>query len=45
MEYKLEVVVLPVPDVDRAKDFYQWLGWRDGADLVAGPELVRQDPG
>lgn len=25
---KLEVVVLPVSDVDRAKDFYEGLGWR-----------------
>ncbi len=28
MDYKLEVVVLPVSDVDKAKDFYQGLGWR-----------------
>ena len=26
MDMKLEVVVLPVSDVDRAKDFYQALG-------------------
>jgi catechol 2,3-dioxygenase-like lactoylglutathione lyase family enzyme len=25
---KLEVVVIPVSDVDKAKDFYQRLGWR-----------------
>lgn len=25
---KLEVVVLPGSDVDRAKNFYQALGWR-----------------
>jgi catechol 2,3-dioxygenase-like lactoylglutathione lyase family enzyme len=25
---KLEVVVIPVSDVDKAKDFYQGLGWR-----------------
>jgi catechol 2,3-dioxygenase-like lactoylglutathione lyase family enzyme len=25
---KLEVTILPVADVDRAKDFYQNLGWR-----------------
>ena len=25
---KLEVVVLPVADVDRAKNFYKALGWR-----------------
>jgi catechol 2,3-dioxygenase-like lactoylglutathione lyase family enzyme len=28
MDIKLEVVVLPVSDVDRAKAFYQGLGWR-----------------
>jgi catechol 2,3-dioxygenase-like lactoylglutathione lyase family enzyme len=27
-EFKLEVVVLPVSDVDRAKEFYASLGWR-----------------
>jgi catechol 2,3-dioxygenase-like lactoylglutathione lyase family enzyme len=30
---KLEVVVLPVADVERAKDFYGQLGWRLDADL------------
>jgi catechol 2,3-dioxygenase-like lactoylglutathione lyase family enzyme len=30
---KLEVVVLPVSDVDRAKEFYQSLGWRLDADF------------
>lgn len=35
MDYKLEVVVVPVSDVDRAKDFYQSLGWRLDADFVA----------
>jgi catechol 2,3-dioxygenase-like lactoylglutathione lyase family enzyme len=33
---KLEVVTLPVSDVDRAKEFYQSLGWRLDADIVAG---------
>ena len=28
VEFKLEVVVLPVADVDRAKAFYEMLGWR-----------------
>ena len=28
MDVELEVVVLPVSDVDRAKAFYQGLGWR-----------------
>jgi catechol 2,3-dioxygenase-like lactoylglutathione lyase family enzyme len=29
---KLEVVVVPVSDVDRAKNFYQALGWRLDAE-------------
>jgi catechol 2,3-dioxygenase-like lactoylglutathione lyase family enzyme len=33
MDMKLEVVVLPVSDVDRAKDFYLRLGWREDADF------------
>ncbi|MGO8892412.1 MAG: VOC family protein, partial [Streptosporangiaceae bacterium] len=33
---KLEVVTLPVSDVDRAKRFYQSLGWRLDADIVRG---------
>ena len=28
VDMKLEVVTLPVSDVDRAKSFYQSLGWR-----------------
>jgi catechol 2,3-dioxygenase-like lactoylglutathione lyase family enzyme len=32
----LEVVTLPVSDVDRAKRFYAGLGWRVDADIVAG---------
>jgi catechol 2,3-dioxygenase-like lactoylglutathione lyase family enzyme len=39
MDMKLEVVVVPVSDVDRAKDFYQALGWRLGADFVAAPDF------
>jgi len=31
---KLEVVVIPVSDVDRAKRFYSDLGWRLDADFV-----------
>jgi catechol 2,3-dioxygenase-like lactoylglutathione lyase family enzyme len=34
MDMKLEVVVVPVADVDRAKDFYTALGWRLDADIV-----------
>ncbi len=33
-EFRLEVVVVPVSDVDRAKDFYGSLGWRLDADLA-----------
>ena len=39
MDYKLEVVVVPVSDVDRAKAFYQGLGWRLDADFVTGPDF------
>jgi catechol 2,3-dioxygenase-like lactoylglutathione lyase family enzyme len=35
-DMKLEVVTLPVSDVDRAKRFYQSLGWRLDADIVRG---------
>jgi catechol 2,3-dioxygenase-like lactoylglutathione lyase family enzyme len=33
-EFSLEVVVLSVSDVDRAKGFYQGLGWRLDADIA-----------
>ena len=33
---RLEVVTLPVSDVDRAKSFYESLGWRCDADIVVG---------
>ena len=36
---KLEVVTLPVSDVDRAKGFYQGLGWRLDIDLVVSDEV------
>jgi catechol 2,3-dioxygenase-like lactoylglutathione lyase family enzyme len=36
VDMKLEVVTLPVSDVDRAKRFYQSLGWRLDADIVRG---------
>jgi catechol 2,3-dioxygenase-like lactoylglutathione lyase family enzyme len=35
-DMKLEVVTLPVSDVDRAKAFYQSLGWRLDTDIVRG---------
>ena len=34
MDFRLEVIVLPVSDVDRAKDFYLSLGWRLDADFA-----------
>lgn len=33
MEFRLEVVRIPVSDMDRAKDFYQGLGWRLDFDV------------
>ncbi|HEX2103838.1 MAG TPA: VOC family protein [Solirubrobacteraceae bacterium] len=36
VDMKLEVVVVPVADVDRAKSFYQGLGWREDVDIAAG---------
>ena len=36
VDMKLEVVVIPVSDVDRAKEFYSKLGWRLDADRAAG---------
>ncbi len=40
MDLKLEGIVLPVTDVDRAKDFYQGLGFRLDADFP-GPDGFR----
>lgn len=37
MDMKLEVVILPVSDPDRAKRFYGQLGWRLDADFENGP--------
>ena len=34
VDMKLEVVVIPVSDVDRAKEFYAGLGWRLDADFA-----------
>ena len=39
VDMNLEVVTLPVADVDRSKAFYQSLGWRLDIDLVLGPEV------
>jgi catechol 2,3-dioxygenase-like lactoylglutathione lyase family enzyme len=40
VDLKLEVVVIPVSDVERAKQFYASLGWRLDADF-AGPDDYR----
>lgn len=39
MDYKLEVILLPVGDVDRAKDFYSSLGFNLDVDHRAGDEF------
>ena len=39
VDMKLEVVVIPVSDVDRAKRFYGGLGWRLDADFAAGDDF------
>ncbi len=36
---KLEVVVVPVSDVDRAKEFYERIGWRLDADVATGDDF------
>ena len=40
IDLKLEIVVIPVSDVERAKQFYAKLGWRLDADF-AGPDDYR----
>ena len=35
VDMKLEVVIIPVSDIDRAKEFYAKLGWRLDADFTA----------
>ena len=42
VDMKLEVVTIPVADVERAKAFYVGLGWRLDADFTAGDEHVVQ---
>jgi len=46
VDQKLEVVVLPVADVDRAKRFYEGMGWRADADFASGDDwrLVQVTP-
>ena len=38
VDMKLEIAVIPVSDVDRAKEFYARLGWRLDADYAAGDD-------
>jgi len=38
-DMKFEIVVIPVSDVDRAKDFYGKLGWRLDAEFASGDDL------
>ena len=42
VDTKLEVVVIPVSDADRAKEFYVRLGWRLDADRVDGEFRIIQ---
>ena len=39
LNMKLEVIVIPVSDVDRAKRFYRNLGWQLDADVVTDPDF------
>jgi predicted enzyme related to lactoylglutathione lyase len=41
-DMKIEVITLPVSDVDRAKAFYEGIGWRLDADLTYGDGRVVQ---
>jgi len=43
VDMKLEVVLLGVSDVDRAKAFYEKLGWRIDIDVAAGDS--QEEPG
>jgi len=39
VDMKLEIVVIPVSDADRAKEFYGRLGWRLDADFASGDDF------
>jgi catechol 2,3-dioxygenase-like lactoylglutathione lyase family enzyme len=44
-DMKLEIVVLPVSDIDRAKQFYEGIGWRLDANVAADDfRLVQLTP-
>src|SRR5678815_3161503 len=38
-DMKFEIVVIPVSDVDRAKEFYGRLGWRLDAEFASGDDF------
>jgi predicted enzyme related to lactoylglutathione lyase len=42
IDLKLEVITLPVSDIDRAKEFYEGLGWRLDADFRSGSDRAVQ---
>jgi catechol 2,3-dioxygenase-like lactoylglutathione lyase family enzyme len=42
VDMKLEVITIPVSDVDRAKEFYEGLGWRLDANFTDGGERAVQ---
>lgn len=46
VDMKLEVVMIGVSDIDRAKAFYQKLGWRFDGDFVVGDDyrVVQMTP-
>jgi catechol 2,3-dioxygenase-like lactoylglutathione lyase family enzyme len=39
IDMKLEVIVIPVSDVDRAKEFYERIGWRLNVDRSTGEDF------
>jgi catechol 2,3-dioxygenase-like lactoylglutathione lyase family enzyme len=38
-EVRLEVVPMPVSDIDRAKAFYRGLGWREDSDIMVSEDV------
>ena len=45
LDMKFEVVVIPVSDVDRAKEFYSRLGWRLDEALLHRPSARWREDG
>jgi len=46
VDMRLEAIVVPVTDVDRAKQFYKGLGWREDADFQPdeGFHIIQMTP-